>query len=162
MKEYDKWYTPKEIIQSLEEMRKSFSYILFTLLLALAACACSDDIDIKQDYEFSVTHLPVPKKLQVNEIAEIRCTLHRSGEYKNTRYYLRWFQYDGTGQLWMDNGDPFLPNDTYEVINASFRLYFRSLSEDAHNIEVVFFDSFGKKFPLSFTFNNEQGDKEEG
>jgi hypothetical protein len=61
----------------------------------------------------------------------------------------------------MDNGEPFLPNDTYEVNSKSFRLYFRSLSEDAHNIEVVFFDSFGKEFPLSFTFNNEQTDSED-
>jgi len=115
---------------------------------------------LKQDYEFKVTHLPVPKKLQVNEVAEIRCTLHRQGEYSNTKYYLRYFQYDGAGQLWMDNGEPFLPNDTYEVENTSFRFYFRSLSEDAHNIEVVFFDSFGKEFLLSFTFNNEQGEEE--
>lgn len=140
-------------------MKKCFSYILFTLLLAAIACACSDDIDIKQDYEFAVTHLPVPKKLQVNEVAEIRCTLHREGEYNNTKYYLRYFQYDGAGQLWMDSGEPFLPNDTYEVKNNSFRLYFRSLSEDAHNIEVVFFDSFGKEFLLTFTFNNKQGDE---
>ncbi|MDH6313037.1 hypothetical protein M2137_001824 [Parabacteroides sp. PFB2-10] len=142
-------------------MRKTLSYFLFTLLLAAIACACSDDIDIKQDYEFSVTHLPVPKKLQVNEVAEIRCTLHREGKYGNTRYYLRYFQYDGEGQLWMGNGKPFLPNDPYEVTDSSFRLYFRSLSEDAHNIEVVFFDSFGKEYPLSFTFNNEQGEDED-
>lgn len=141
-------------------MKKFASYIIFTLLLAAIACACSDDIDIKQDYEFTVTHLPVPKKLKVNETAEIRCTLHREGEYNNVRYYLRYFQYDGVGQLWMNDEEPFLPNDAYEVTETSFRLYFRSLSEDAHNIEVVFFDSFGKEFPISFTFNNEQADKE--
>jgi len=60
----------------------------------------------------------------------------------------------------MNDGEPFLPNDAYEVTEASFRLYFRSLSEDAHNIEVVFFDSFGKEFSVSFTFNNEQEEKE--
>jgi len=142
-------------------MKKFLAYFLYTLLLSAVACACSDDIDIKQDYEFTVTHLPVPKKLQVNETAEIRCTLHREGVYDNVRYYLRYFQYDGEGQLWMDSGEPFLPNDTYEVNSKSFRLYFRSLSEDAHNIEVVFFDSFGKEYPLSFTFNNEQADSED-
>lgn len=142
-------------------MRKCFSYILFTLLLTAIACACSDDIDIKQDYEFTVTHLPVPKRLQVNEVAEIRCTMHREGDYNDTKYYLRYFQYDGAGQLWMDNREPFLPNDSYELNSKSFRLYFRSLSEDAHNIEVVFFDSFGKEFPLTFTFNNEQTEGED-
>jgi hypothetical protein len=142
-------------------MRKFSAYFLYTLLLAAIACACSDTIDIKQDYEFTVTHLPVPKKLKVNETAEIRGTLHREGEYSNTRYYLRHFQYEGDGQLWMDNGKPFLPNDAYEITETSFRLYFRSLSKDAHTIEVVFFDSFGKEFPLTFTFNNEQADEKE-
>ena len=142
-------------------MRKCLSYILFTLLLAAIACACSDDIDIKQDYEFSVTHLPVPKRLQVNEVAEIRCTLHRQRKYSNTRYYLRYFQYDGVGELWMDDGEPFLPNDVYELTDTSFRLYFRSLSDDAHNIEVVFFDSFGREFTLTFAFSNEQGEDTE-
>jgi hypothetical protein len=141
-------------------MRKCASYIIFTLLLAAIACACSDNIDIKQDYEFKVTHLPVPKKLQVNEVAEIRCTLHRQGEYSNTRYYLRYFQYDGSGLLWMNDDEPFLPNDAYEITDTSFRLYFRSMSEDAHNVEVVFFDSFGREFPLIFTFNNEQVEEE--
>ncbi|MDR2948453.1 MAG: DUF3872 domain-containing protein [Prevotella sp.] len=141
-------------------MRKCASYIIFTLLLAAIACACSDDIDIMQDYEFSVSHLPVPKKLQVNEVAEIRCTLHRQGEYDNTRYYLRYFQYDGSGLLWMNDDEPFLPNDAYEITDISFRLYFRSMSEDAHNVEVVFFDSFGREFPLIFTFNNETTEEE--
>jgi hypothetical protein len=142
-------------------MRKTLSYFLYTLLLAAVACACSDDIDIKSDYEFAVTHLPVPKKLKVGEVAEIRCTLHSAGEYNKAQYFLRYFQYDGKGQLWMDNGEPFLPNDTYEVKNKTFNLYFRSLSEDAHNVEVVFFDNFGKECPLVFTFNNEQKEKDE-
>ncbi|WP_236263823.1 DUF3872 domain-containing protein [Dysgonomonas sp. Marseille-P4677] len=129
-------------------------------MLAAIACACSDDINIRQDYEFTVTHLPVPKRLQVNEVAEIRCTLHREGEYDDTQYFLRYFQYDGKGELWMDGESPFLPNDTYRLKNRTFRLYFRSHSEDAHNIEVVFFDNLGKEYPLSFTFNNEQADGE--
>jgi len=145
----------------MKKIKQIVPILLFAMLMMGVACACSDDIDIKQNYEFSVSHLPVPKKLKVNEVAEIRCTLHREGEYNNTRYYLRYFQYDGKGQLWMDESDPFLPNDTYEVANTSFRLYFRSLSEDAHNIEVIFFDSFGREYPLNFTFNNEQTDKEE-
>jgi len=145
----------------MKKIKQIVPILLFAMLMMGIACACSDDIDIKQNYEFEVTHLPVPKKLKVNEVAEIRCTLHREGEYSNTRYYLRYFQYDGKGRLWMDESEPFLPNDTYEVTNTSFRLYFRSLSEDAHNIEVVFFDSFGREYPLNFTFNNAQADKEE-
>ncbi len=56
----------------------------------------------------------------------------------------------------MDGEEPFLPNDAYEITDTSFRLYFRSQTEDAPNLEEVCCDSMGKEFPLSFTFNNEQ------
>jgi len=136
-------------------MRKCSSYIIFTLLLAAIACACSDDIDIKQSYEFEVTHLPVPKKLKVGETAEIRCQLERSGEYENTKYYLRYFQPDGKGELKLDDGTVFLPNDSYELKKEIFRLYYTSLSEDQQVIDIYFSDNFGNEFKLSFTFSND-------
>lgn len=141
-------------------MRKIVIYIIYTILIACIACACSSDIDIRQNYEFKVTHLPVPKKLKVNETAEIRCQLQRSGEYQNTKYYLRYFQPDGKGELKMDDGTVFLPNDTYELSKETFRLYYTSLSDDQEVINIYFSDSFGNEFQLSFSFNNDN-DKEE-
>lgn len=76
-------------------MRKFASYIIFTLLLAAIACACSDNIDIRQGYEFQVTYLPVPKKLKVEETIEIRCQLERSGYFDGAAYRFRYFQPDG-------------------------------------------------------------------
>jgi len=90
-------------------MRKFVLYIIFTLLFALVACACSDRFDIRQSYEFKVTHLPVPKKIKKGETVEIRCQLERSGRYENASYKFRYFQPDGVGSLRMDNGEPFLP-----------------------------------------------------
>ncbi|MDL2302822.1 DUF3872 domain-containing protein [Dysgonomonas sp. 520] len=139
-------------------MRKRASYIIFTLLLAAIACACSDNLDIKQSYEFQVTHLPVPKKLKVGETAEIRCQLERSGEYENTKYYLRYFQPDGKGELKLDDGTVFLPNDTYELKKEIFRLYYTSQSEDQQVIDIYFSDNFGNEFKLSFTFSNDNAD----
>lgn len=137
------------------KMRKCASYIIFTLLLAAIACACSDNIDIRQGYEFKVAHLPVPKRLKVGEVAEIRCQLERSGRYENARYYLRFFQSDGRGTLSIDDGRVFLPNDTYEITKESFRLYYQSETEDQAVIDIVFFDSFGYEYPLSFSFQND-------
>lgn len=136
-------------------MRKFASYFIYTVLLACIVCACSDDIDIRQAYEFKVTHLPVPKRLKVGEVAEIRCQLERSGKYENARYYLRFFQPDGKGSLSIDDGRVFLSNDTYELTKETFRLYYESASEDQAVIDVVFFDSFGYEYPLTFSFNND-------
>lgn len=139
-------------------IRKSASYLIYTLLLATIACACSDNLDIKQSYEFQVTHLSVPKKLKINETAEIRCQLERSGEYENTKYYLRYFQPDGEGELKLDDGTIFLPNDAYQLTKETFRLYYTSQSEDQQVIDIYFSDNFGNEFTLSFTFSNDNSD----
>ena len=142
-------------------MKKFASYMIYTLLLAAIACACSDDIDIKQAYEFKVTHLPVPKKLKVGQTAEIRCTLVKSGEYDKARFFIRYFQTDGRGILSMDNGTILEPNDSYELALDEFRLYFTSGSDERQVIDIVFFDSFGKEFPLSFDFNNDSSGEDQ-
>lgn len=143
-------------------MRRIASYIIYTILIACIACACSDDIDIRQSYEFKVTHLPVPKKLKVGETAEIRCMLERLGRYDNAKYYLRYFQPDGKGELRMDDGTIFLPNDTYELTKETFRLYYTSKSEDQQVIDIYFLDNYQNTYQLSFSFNNDnsEGDKE--
>ena len=140
-------------------MRKIASYIIYTILIACIACACSDDIDIRQNYEFKVTHLPVPKKLKVGETAEIRCQLERSGRYDNAKYYLRYFQPDGKGELRMDDGTVFLPNDSYALTMETFRLYYSSKSEDQAVIDIYFWDSFGNSQVLSFSFNNDNSEE---
>ena len=142
-------------------MRKFASYIIFTLLLAAIVCACSDDIDIRQSYEFKVTHLPVPKKIKKGETVEIRCQLERSGRYENTSYKFRYFQPDGAGSLRMNNSEPFLPNDYYDLTNESFNFYYTSQSENQQTIDIYFFDSEGNSFVLNFSFNNENPEEEE-
>ncbi|MBF0760173.1 DUF3872 domain-containing protein [Dysgonomonas mossii] len=142
-------------------MRKIASYIIYTILIACIACACSDDIDIRQSYEFKVTHLPVPKKLKKGEIAEIRCQLERLGRYDNAKYYLRYFQPDGKGELRMDDGTVFLPNDTYELTKETFRLYYTSESEDQAIVDIYFEDNYQNAYQLSFSFNNDNGEEEE-
>ena len=142
-------------------MRRIASYIIYTILIACIACACSDDIDIRQSYEFKVTHLPVPKKLKIGETAEIRSQLERSGRYYNAKYYLRYFQPDGKGELRMDDGTVFLPNDTYELTKETFRLYYTSKSEDQQVIDIYFEDNYQNTYQLSFSFNNDNGEEEE-
>lgn len=136
-------------------MKKFASYLIYAILIACIACACSDDIDIKQSYEFKVVHLPVPKKLKKGEVAEIRCQLVKEGSYSQAEYFLRYFQPDGKGQLKLDDGTVFLPNDSYKLDRETFRLYYTSMSEERQTIDIVFFDSFDREYPLSFDFNND-------
>jgi hypothetical protein len=130
-------------------------------LLAAIACACSDNIDIKQGYEFKVTHLPVPKKIKKGETVEIRCQLEKSGYYTGTDYRFRYFQPDGQGILRMDGSEAFLPNDYYELTKESFSFYYTSQSEEQQVIDIYFFDNLGGSYVLSFTFNADTSGEEE-
>jgi hypothetical protein len=42
-------------------MKKTLSYFLYTMLIACIVCACSDRLDIVQDYGYRIETLPLPK-----------------------------------------------------------------------------------------------------
>lgn len=134
-------------------------------MLALAAVgilltACDDELDVKQAYAFRLETMPVQARIMRGETAEIRCTLVREGEYDSARYTIRYFQPDGKGELRMDDGTQFLPNDRYPLTREVFRLYYTSASSDQQTIDIYVEDNFGQCEQLSFKFNNENEEKE--
>ena len=142
-------------------MRKILIITLYTLSLIAITGACNEDIDIRQDYEFEVNHLPVQKSIKKGETAEIRLELVRSGRWDGAEYYMRYFQPDGMGELKMEDGLIFKPNDLYEISKETFRLYYTSQSEDQQVIDLYFLDNFGNMVTLTFSFNNEPDDGEQ-
>lgn len=133
------------------------SYLVFALVLV---CACSDSLDIKQDYDFSVETMPVQTKIAKGETAEIRCELKRTGRFDETKYTIRYFQTDGKGRLRMEDGATFLPNDRYPLEKELFRLYYTSESTDQQKIDVYVEDNFGKVVQLIFSFTNENAESQ--
>ena len=137
-------------------MKKLFLYPIYTLLLCVIVCACSDDLDIKQDYEFEVTHLPVQKTIKTNETVEIRLQFAREGNYEKAQYYIRYFQPDGKGELRLNNGTLLTPNDEFSLTGDNFYLYYTSKCDDQQSFEIYITDSFGKAQVLSFAFQHEK------
>lgn len=145
-------------------MRKILSKIgmgCCTIAALLCFGSCNDKLEIQQAYPFTIETMPVPKKLKVGETAEIRCQLKRDGYYTPTTYQIRFFQPDGKGELKMDNGTIFLPNDFYPLKKETFRLYYTSASTDQQTIDVYVEDSFKQLVQLTFSFNNDSSKKEE-
>ena len=143
-------------------MKKTAAYILYTLLLSAIVCACSNDLDINQVYTFDLATMPVQKKIVQNETAEIRCQLVKEGEYEQAKFFIRYFQPDGKGELRMDNGMVFLPNDRYPLDRTTFRLYYTSRSTDQQVIDVYIEDSFGQVVQKTFSWQNDNGTNEIG
>jgi hypothetical protein len=122
--------------------------------------ACSDDLEIKNDYEFAVSHLPVPKRLKKGETAEIRFELICSGKYANAKYYVRYFQPDGKGALTLD-GRTLAPNDSYELKKEEFRMYYTSQCEEQQVIDLTFYDNNRNQVEISFNFSNDGKEEKE-
>ena len=131
------------------------------LVALLYMTACSDKLDVQQMYEFDLATLPVQTTIVKGEEAEIRCQLVRSGEYQDTKYFIRYFQPTGKGELRMENGTVLLPNDLYLLPEETFRLYYRSFGTDHQKIDIYILDSFGQVVQKSFAFNNEAEDEKE-
>ncbi len=95
-----------------------------------------------------------PLSMTFAKTVEIRCELKKTGDFANTLYTIRYFQFEGEGTLKMDNGITFLPNDRYLLENEKFRLYYTAAGDEAHNFIVVVEDNFNNSYELEFDFNN--------
>lgn len=131
-------------------------YIIGMILLL---SACNSQLDIQQQYPFTLSAMPVPKSLEMGGTVEIRMKLLREGYFEDTEYYIRYYQPDGAGDLKLEDGTVLLPNDLYKLTEQVFRLYYTSKSTDQQKIDVYVEDNFGQTEQISFNFNNKKEEK---
>ena len=144
--------------------RKILDFMLTACCMAfsfLGLVACDNELDIRQEYPFTVETMPVADEITDGETVEIRLEIKPEGNFAGTVYTLRYFQPDGKGKLEMDNGTVFLPNDLYPLEQETFRLYYTSASIDQQTIDIYVIDSFGQMQQVSFSFNNNSNKEEE-
>lgn len=145
----------------MKKIKSFFGITVWLVAMLLLALACNDDMDINKVYAFDLVCMPVQKKIVQGEVAEIRCQLVKEGNYQDTKFYIRMFQPDGIGELRMDDGTVFKPNDLYPLEKETFRLYYTSRSKDQQVIDVYVEDSFGQVVQKTFSFQNEQTEDDE-
>ena len=139
-------------------------YVMLAILTAsvsLVSCSKDDELEIQNDFPFEVNVMPVPKDVANGQTVEIRITIQRTGNYSNTQYFLRYFQFDGQGTLQYYDEPPYHPNDLYALPATQFRLYYTSQSEDQQVIDLYFLDNVGNMVTLTFSFNNEPDEGEQ-
>lgn len=56
------------------------------LFAVLAFGSCNDDIDIRQDYDFSLSSWYLQEQIETDETVEIRFYLDREGDYEKAEY----------------------------------------------------------------------------
>ena len=138
--------------------KKSFGLIAFLSLVIAAVCSltsCSDDLDVQQSYPFTVEVMPYADKIAKGQTVELRFEIKPEGDYANTLYTIRYFQYDGEGSLKLVDGPVLVNNDRVLLESKTFRLNYTAKSDDAHKFLVVVEDSFNTTpWEQTFEFND--------
>ena len=147
--------------------KKSFGVIAILSLVIAAVCSltsCSDDLDVQQSYPFIVEVMPYADKIAKGQTVELRFEIKPEGNYANTLYTIRYFQYDGEGSLKLVDGPVLVNNDRVLLESKTFRLNYTAKSDEAHKFLVVVEDSFNTTpWQQTFEFNSkDSGDDDSG
>lgn len=147
--------------------KKSFGVIAILSLVIAAVCSltsCSDDLDVQQSYPFTVEVMPYADKIAKGQTIELRFEIKPEGNYANTLYTIRYFQYDGEGSLKLVDGPVLVNNDRVLLESKIFRLNYTAKSDEAHKFLVVVEDSFNTTpWQQTFEFNSkDSGDDDSG
>jgi hypothetical protein len=113
-----------------------------------------EELNIQDNFPFGVSVMPVPDEIADEQTVELRFTIQPTGNYSNTRYFIRYFQFEGQGTLQYFDDPPYLPNDLYELPDLQFRLYYTSASVVSQSFDVWISDNFGNERQVSFQFNS--------
>ena len=152
---------------------KNVLYICIgALFTVLAFSSCNDGIDIRQDYDFSLSSWYLQKQIAAGETVEIRFYLDREGDYEKTEYEIGYIQMEGKGEV-SDSEGMKLANrevrplaevpglDTENPVKQVFTLFYRSTSAKRSELKFFVRDNFGQERELTVTFDTENSTVEE-
>ena len=141
--------------------------VVFAALFCLGGC--NDGIDVRQEYDFSVSTWHLPTEIGPDEEVEIRFTLRSSGLFAGAFYRIAYVQIEGEGEVYDTEvtrlrpqefrGITSLPElDARDPQKQLFTLYYKSLGEDADRIQFIVQDNFGQERTLEVSFSSEEDD----
>lgn len=157
----------KTIINKIGDIRltpgRFFGFWIALFAIVITLTSCSDDLDVQQSYPFTVEVMPYGDKITKGETVELRFEIKPEGNYANTLYTIRYFQYDGEGTLKLVDGPVLVNNDRVLLESKSFRLNYTAQSSDAHKFLVVIQDNFNSTpWEQTFEFNSKDSGDDNG
>ena len=140
-----------------------FGFWIALFAIVISMTSCSDDLDVQQSYPFTVEVMPYGDKITQGQTVELRFEIKPEGNYNNTLYTIRYFQYDGEGTLKLVDGPVLVNNDRVLLENKTFRLNYTARSSEAHKLLIVIEDNFGSTpWEQTFEFNSKDSGDDDG
>ena len=147
------------ILNKIGEIRltpaRFFGFWIALFAIVISLTSCSDDLDVQQSYPFTVEVMPYGDKIVKGQTVELRFEIKPEGNYSNTLYTIRYFQYDGEGTLKLVDGPVLVNNDRVLLESKTFRLNYTAKSSEAHKFLVVIEDK-------TFEFNSKDNGDDDG
>lgn len=137
--------------------------ILFSCLASLLLAGCAD-IDVKQDFDFTVQNLPYSTTLTEGRAAEVRFEILPGEDgylCDCTRYYVRYFPTSGSGALRVGQDTALVPNDPYRLPSLQFRMHYLpdwGTATAQHTLALTFMDNWGHTQETTLQFNKTEED----
>lgn len=142
------------------------------LVAVLVFSSCNDGIDIRQDYDFSLSSWYLQKQIAAGETVEIRFYLDREGDYEKAEYELGYIQMEGKGEVSDSDGVKLVNRevrplagvpglDMENPVKQVFTLFYRSTSAKRSELQFFVRDNFGRKREMTVTFDVENSTVEE-
>ena len=155
------------ILNKIGEIRltpaRFFGFWIALFAIVISLTSCTDDLDVQQSYPFTVEVMPYGDKITKGETVELRFEIKPEGNYANTLYTIRYFQYDGEGTLKLVDGPVLVNNDRVLLESKTFRLNYTANSSEAHKFLVVVEDSFNSTpWQQTFEFNSKDSGDDGG
>ena len=155
----------------METMTRILAIGCTAALAVLFLYACNDKLDVQQEYDFSHTCSHLQSAIRKEESVEMRLTLNRSGNFRDTRYYIGYIQMEGKGEVYDKNGTRLVNRELHELeaitdLDQSdpneqvFTLFYKSLSSKSSQIRLVVVDSFNQERTLDIAFENNSEEEE--
>ncbi|MBS0027238.1 TraQ conjugal transfer family protein [Chitinophaga sp. 22321] len=132
---------------------KKSGMLLMLLLSCFAFISCSKDLDIQTNFPFELEIMPIPSTVPADQVVEIPCHIKKTGNYTETKYTIRYFQYEGVGSLKFPGDKPFIPNKLYKIPKDTFMLNYRPKTKEKHSFKIWVADQFGNEKNAEFDFN---------
>lgn len=127
--------------------------LTFIVLFGFLLSGCDTHMDIQREYNFGVTLKKYHVTLPYGHSCTLVFDIQREGNYKNARYYVQYFQSQGSGTLTMEDKRLY-ENTDYLIVEPDqpIKLSYTSLSEENEKMEILFTDNFGNRKEIEVTF----------
>ena len=147
-------------------MRNALYICIGVLVSALAFSSCDDKIDIRQDYDFSLSSWYLQEQIETGETVEIRFYLDREGDYEKAEYEIGYIQMEGKGEVTDSEGVRLVNRevrplaevpelDRENPVRQVFTLFYRSTNTRRSELKFFVRDNFGQEREMSVSFDIE-------